>query len=568
MSGGIYPPEMKIQSNQVPILTLPLVDEFIIPIQQHRGSPGEIIVKSGDYVLKGQALTKGCKCKIPVHATTSGTITDIGPHITAHPSGLKIPCIRLQADRKDQWYERAPLVNYWKYSSKVLLSCIEQAGIAGLGGAGFPTATKLKNGIKLIHTLIINAAECEPYITADDRLTQEHAHEIIEGIWILIHILKPQEILIGIEDNKPSAIAALREALLGQQAIIKLRVIPTKYPSGGVRQLTKILTGKEIPSGVHSYNIGILMQNISTVFAIKRAIIDGEPLIERVLTVTGGAIKNPGNYWVRFGTPINLLLQQVGIVPQLEQMVIMGGPLMGFTLPDLAIPIIKMSNCILAPTEVEIAKPSMEGACIRCGLCAQACPANLLPQQLYWMSRGQEHEKADKYNLFDCIECGACAYVCPSNIPLVQYYRKEKIAIQNILKATKRAADAKKRFEAKKNRLAQENMLCQYRHAEEKIKALDKAVINTSILGINAQKKRNYLTNMSSKVKFLNKKTATTGCHVTRSTLDIIQTTQKSPEQQFSDQYKAMVSAAIARVQSKRDAQSKICLSSNNDKNN
>ena len=565
-SGGIHPPEMKIQSNQVPLLTLPLANELIIPVQQHIGSAGDIIVKSGDYVLKGQALTKGCDHRIPVHATTSGTITAIEQHIAAHPSGLKTLSIRLQPDSKDQWCERKPLTNYLQHSTKVLLSHIEQAGIAGLGGAGFPTATKLKNGNKLINTLIINAAECEPYITADDRLMQEHADEIIEGILILIHILKPKEVLIGIEDNKPAAIAALKEALLGQQAIIKLRVIPTKYPSGGAKQLTKILTGKEIPHGVHSSFIGILMQNVGTVFAIKRAIIDGEPLIERVVTLTGAAIQNPGNYWVRLGTPVNFLLQQVGMVPQSEQMVIMGGPLMGFTLPDLTTPIVKISNCILVPTLAEIGKPAIEEACIRCGLCTQACPANLLPQQLYWFSRGQEHEKAEKYNLSDCIECGACAYVCPSNIPLVQYYRQEKAEIKAIAREKQRASDAKKRFEAKKARLEREKILRQQRHnqAAIKIEAKDKAVINAALLRINAQQKQTSNSNIES----LNNQAAIEARHARTAQLHVTQAAKKAAESQSTiaieattepqstDARKAAVAAAIARVKAKKAAES------------
>ncbi|CAA2929628.1 electron transport complex subunit RsxC [Arsenophonus endosymbiont of Bemisia tabaci] len=558
-SGGIHPHEMKIQSSQVPLVTLPLADELIIPIQQHVGSAGDIIVKTNDYLLKGQALTKGCDRRIPVHAPTSGTITDIAPHITANPSGLKELCIRLQPDSKDQWCERKPLPNYLQYSTKVLLSHIEQAGIAGLGGAGFPTATKLKNGNKLINTLIINAAECEPYITADDRLMQEHADEIIEGILILIHILKPKEVLIGIEDNKRAAIAALKEALLGQQAMIKLRVIPTKYPSGGAKQLTKILTGKEIPSGVHSSFIGILMQNIGTVFAIKRAIIDGEPLIERVVTLTGDAIQKPGNYWVRLGTPINFLLQQVGLVPQSEQMVIMGGPLMGFTLSDLTTPIVKISNCILAPTIAEIGEPNIEEACIRCGLCTQACPANLLPQQLYWFSRGQEHEKAEQYNLSDCIECGACAYVCPSNIPLVRYYRQEKAEIKAITEEKQRRWDAKQRFEAKKSRLEREKILRQQRHNQAAVKPEE-----TEKAAINAQK--NQADN--SRTESLNNQAAIEARQARKAQLRAIQATRQAAESQSAvtteiisepqppDPRKAAVAAAIARVKAKKAAES------------
>ena len=298
-----------------------------------------------------------------------------------------------------------------------------------------------------VETLILNAAECEPYITADDRLMQEHADQIIEGTQILQHILQPKVTLIGIEDNKSEAIAALKQALRGQSGI-GLRVIPTKYPSGGAKQLTKILTGKEVPHGKHSSAIGVLMQNVGTAYAIKRAIVDGEPLIERVVTLTGEAIERPGNLWARIGTPVQHLLHFAGFRPQAQQMVVMGGPLMGFTLPALNVPIVKISNCILAPTVDEMTPQEPEQSCIRCGLCVDACPAGLLPQQLYWFSRGQEHDKARNHNLFDCIECGACAFVCPSNIPLVQYYRQEKAEIKAIDLEAARTAEAKARYEA------------------------------------------------------------------------------------------------------------------------
>lgn len=574
-SGGIHPPEMKTQSNQIPLLKLPLANKLIIPIQQHINSTNDIIVKKGDYVLKGQALTKSCNHrnnKIPVHATTSGIITAIIPHIIAHPSGLKALSIQLQPDNKDQWCERKPLTNYLQHSANTLISHIEQAGIAGLGGKDSLTATKFKIGDKLINTLIINAAECEPYVTADDRLIQEHADEIIKGILILIHILKPKEVFIGIEDNKPAALSAFEKALLDKQNIIKLRVFPTKYPSGEAKQLIKILTGKQIPQGVHPSSISILIHNVSTVFAIKKAIIDGEPLIERVVTLTGGAIKNPGNYWVRLGTPVSFLLQIIGIVPQTEQMVIMGGPLMGFTLPNLTIPIVNTSNCILAPTSVEINRPTIERACIRCGLCNQVCPVNLLPQQLYWFSRGQEHEKTEKYNLSDCIECGACAYVCPSNIPLVQYYRQEKTIIKVINQEKQRSYDAKKRFEAKKTRLEREKILRQQKHnqATIKIEVKDKDTINTSIMKITIQKKQNNNFN----IELLDKQTddnqadiEASHSHTRKTQLQIIQATPTKKESQSTintretatkiqlvDQRKAIVTAAIARVKAKKMA--------------
>ncbi|MGQ8815580.1 electron transport complex subunit RsxC [Serratia sp. NA_13] len=470
--GGIHPPEMKTQSSGVPLRTAPLPDKFIIPLQQHLGPEGELCVKVGDTVLKGQPLTVGRGRTVPVHAPTSGTICAITPHITAHPSGLAELCVIIQPDGEDRWCERAPVADYRQLTTSELLQRIHQAGIAGLGGAGFPTASKLQGGMNGVETLILNAAECEPYITADDRLMQEHANQVIEGSQILRHLLQPKVTLIGIEDNKPEAIAALKLALRDQPGIA-LRVIPTKYPSGGAKQLTKILLGKEVPHGKHSSAIGVLMQNVGTAFAIKRAIVDGEPLIERVVTLTGEALSQPGNLWARIGTPVQHLLKFAGFQPQAQQMVVMGGPLMGFTLPALHVPIVKISNCILAPSVSEMAPQEPEQSCIRCGLCVDACPAGLLPQQLYWFSRGEEHEKARNHNLFDCIECGACAFVCPSNIPLVQYYRQEKAEIKAIDLEAARTAEAKARYEAKLARLEREKLAREERHKKAAVKLTD-----------------------------------------------------------------------------------------------
>ncbi|WP_413506931.1 electron transport complex subunit RsxC [Serratia proteamaculans] len=470
--GGIHPPEMKNLSSGVPLRTAPLPDIFVIPLQQHLGPEGELCVKVGDPVLKGQPLTVGRGRTVPVHAPTSGTISAITPHITAHPSGLAELCVIIQPDGEDRWCEREPVADYRQLATSELIQRIHQAGIAGLGGAGFPTASKLQGGMNGVETLILNAAECEPYITADDRLMQEHADQVIEGTQILRHLLQPKVTLIGIEDNKPEAIAALKLALRDQPGIA-LRVVPTKYPSGGAKQLTKILTGKEVPHGKHSSAIGVLMQNVGTAFAIKRAIVDGEPLIERVVTLTGEALSQPGNLWARIGTPVQHLLKFAGFQPQAQQMVVMGGPLMGFTLPALNVPIVKISNCILAPSVSEMAPQEPEQSCIRCGLCVDACPAGLLPQQLYWFSRGEEHEKARNHNLFDCIECGACAFVCPSNIPLVQYYRQEKAEIKAIDQEAARTAEAKARYEAKLARLEREKLAREERHKKAAVKLTD-----------------------------------------------------------------------------------------------
>ncbi|WP_434744896.1 electron transport complex subunit RsxC [Candidatus Pantoea rara] len=465
--GGIHPPEMKTQSNGTPLSELPLPHRFIIPLKQHIGHEGEICVTPGDHVLRGQPLTFGTGRMLPVHAPTSGVIEDIGQHMTAHPSGLSELCIFLTPDGDDRWMPLDPLPDYRQHPRTDVVQRIHDAGIAGLGGAGFPTATKLKGGLRGVKTLIINAAECEPYITADDRLMQDYAAEVLEGSRILAWVLQAERVMIGIEDNKPEAIAALKQAL-GSERDLQIRVIPTKYPSGGAKQLTRILTGMEVPHGGRSTDIGVLMQNVGTAWAVKRAIINGEPITERVVTLTGEAIAQPRNVWSRLGTPISHLLHHVGFTPAPRQMVIMGGPLMGFTLPSLDVPVVKITNCILAPSASEMGNNDEEQSCIRCSACADACPAKLLPQQLYWFSQGGDHDKARSHHIDDCIECGACAYVCPSNIPLVQYYRQEKAELRAIDLEAKRTLEAKARFEARQARLEREKQAREARHEEAK----------------------------------------------------------------------------------------------------
>ncbi len=486
--GGIHPPEMKTQSNGTPLRQVPLPKQLVIPLKQHIGAEGELCVKPGDYVLRGQPLTRGRGCMLPVHAPTSGTVTAIAPHSTAHPSALAELSVIIDADGEDKWIERDGWQDYTSRSRDELITRIHQFGVAGLGGAGFPTGNKLQGGGDKIDTLIINAAECEPYITADDRLMQDCAAQIIDGVRILAYILQPKRVLIGIEDNKPQAISMLRAVLCNTQGI-ELRVIPTKYPSGGAKQLTQILTGKQVPQGGRSSDIGVLMQNVGTAFAVKRAIMDGEPLTERVVTLTGGAVQQPGNVWARLGSPVSHLLDFAGFRSGHDQQVIMGGPLMGFSLPWLDVPVVKITNCLLAPSASEMGEQQEEQGCIRCSACADSCPADLLPQQLYWFSRGQQHDKAQAHNLKDCIECGACAYVCPSSIPLVQYFRQEKAQIREIELEAKRTAEAKVRFEARQARLEREKAARLEKHKQAAVQptAKDNDAIQAALARVKSK---------------------------------------------------------------------------------
>ncbi|WP_394240003.1 electron transport complex subunit RsxC [Vibrio astriarenae] len=451
--GGIHPPENKTQSSRHNIARAELPSELVLPLKQHIGRPGTLIVDVDQKVLKGQALTKfDAGFTLPIHAPTSGTVVAIEPRTVAHPSGLSEMAIVIKPDGKDEWCALSPVADFKQASADDLIEVIRQAGISGMGGATFPTARKLQTGLSRTEILVINAAECEPYITADDRLMQEHAEEIIQGIEILEHILCPKLTIIGIEDNKPDAIKALE--LAAQHKDIVIRVIPTKYPSGGEKQLIKILTNQEVPANGLPADIGILVQNVGSTHAIKRAVIDGEPLLERVVTLTGQSFTRPQNVWVRLGTPVSQLLDQFGFKrPKKNPRLILGGPMMGFTLPHEDVPITKGTNCILAPKKREIPHQGSEMACIRCGQCAEACPASLLPQQLVWYAKDQDYDKCEELNLKDCIECGACAYVCPSEIPLVQYYRQAKAEIKERKVEADSAERAKQRFEDKKARL-------------------------------------------------------------------------------------------------------------------
>ena len=452
--GGIHPAENKALSSKQAIKAAGIPQELILPLKQHIGSRGDIIVNIGDYVLKGQPLTQGdiAMC-VPIHAPSSGTITAIEQRTTAHPSGLTDLCIVIATDNQDTWCHATQYPDYQDRDPAELIEAIRLAGIAGLGGAGFPTARKLQGGLGNVDILIINAAECEPYITADDRLMQDYADEVIEGIRILRHIISPKLTLIGIEDNKPDAIKAL-EACVNEDDNIIIRVIPTKYPSGSSKQLVKLLTGREVPSQARSTSIGVIMQNVGTAFAIKRAIVNGEPLIERVVTLTGEAFKQRGNVFALLGTPIAYLLEKFDYKADKKYpRVIIGGSLMGFTLPHANVPITKITNCILTPKRKELPLHTYEMACIRCSACADACPASLLPQQLQWYAKDKNYDKCEEYNLSDCIECGACAYVCPSEIPLVQYYRQAKAEIWERKQDEMSAERARQRFEAKQQRM-------------------------------------------------------------------------------------------------------------------
>ncbi|NRB42622.1 MAG: electron transport complex subunit RsxC, partial [Pseudomonadales bacterium] len=408
--GGIHPLENKQQSLQSPIKTSAIPEILTFPLSQHIGAPASAIVAVGDKVLKGQQIAKATGfVSVPVHASTSGVVIAIENHLVVHSSGMSAPTIVIKSDGKDEWLDHQGHADYKTLNKAELINIIREAGIAGMGGAGFPSAVKLNTRPdQEIKSLIINGTECEPYITADDILMQERADEIIQGVLILKHIVAPTvEAIIGVENNKPEGIAALRKAAEGTD--IEIVTFPTKYPSGGEKQLIQILTGKQVPSGKLPADIGVVCQNIGTTVAIYKAVVHGEPLISRITTVTGGAV-DAQNFEVLLGTSFQFLLDQANYQANKAARLIAGGPMMGFAIETGDVPIVKASNCVLAPTSKEFPDPTPAQACIRCGMCAEACPVSLLPQQMFWFAQAKDHDGLKDQHLMDCIECGACSF--------------------------------------------------------------------------------------------------------------------------------------------------------------
>lgn len=469
LRGGIHPPEQKTLSNQSAIQYPPLSKRFVLPLLQAGNLAAEPLVQVGQRILKGQKIAQASgPLSAPIHAPTSGTVVALEAQPYPHSSGLLAEAIVLESDGLEAWCALEPWPDYAAQPTDALLEKIRAAGICGLGGAGFPTATKLA-APSAIHTLIINGAECEPYITADDRLMRERAAALVSGIEIVCHLLRPERVLIGIEDNKPEAIAAVQTAV-GTRAW-SVVVCPTRYPSGGERQLIHILTGMEVPAGQFPAAIGVLCQNVGTLVAIHEAVILGKPLISRIITLTGQALARPGNVEALLGAPAADLLAFAGLTPAHLERLLIGGPMMGFSVPSLAVPVIKTTNCLLAATRHELPPPPAPMPCIRCGDCADVCPAGLLPQQLHFFAQGDDHAQLRAHHLFDCIECGACAYVCPSSIPLVQYYRAAKADIREQDQQRRKAQQAKERFEQRQERLKRDEL----RREEERRQRAEKA---------------------------------------------------------------------------------------------
>lgn len=459
--GGVHLDTHKTESTGRPLRDAGLPEHLILPLQQRGTSTAKPVVAPGERALRGQVLALDENpLNPPIHASTSGIVKAIEDLPLPHPSGLPGPCLVVAVDGEDEGLAQEPMEDFRDLPAEELRRRIHEAGIVGLGGAAFPTAVKVAPGAgRRVDTLVLNGAECEPYITCDDSLMRHFPQDVLGGAEILLHILGAERCLLGIEDDMPEAIAALEAAKAsGGHERIDIVPVPAVYPTGGEKQLIKVLTGREVPAGGIPADVGIVCQNVGTAAAIHRALVHGEPLTSRIVTVTGPGVRQPQNLMVRIGTPIAHLIAQCGGYTEQAQRLILGGPMMGLALPSDELPIIKAANCVLVAGTELVTGEKQALPCIRCGECAKACPVNLLPQQLYWYSRADNLDRAVEHHLSDCIECGCCDFVCPSHIPLVQYFRAAKAQVMARQRERDKAAHAKTRFEFREQRKEREKL--------------------------------------------------------------------------------------------------------------
>ncbi len=448
LRGGVHPEGRKDMSAERRIRSVPLPKKLFVPLQQHIGAPATPVVKVGERVLKGQliAAAQG-NVSSAIHAPTSGLVTALGDYAAPHPSGLPVPTITIESDGTEQWVATETVDDPFALAPEDIAARVAAAGIVGLGGATFPAALKLNLSRNSgVQTLIMNGGECEPYLTCDDRIMRERAVQIVEGIRLIATAVAAKEVLVGIEDNKPEAIAAMQEAAQG--TAVKIVVMPSMYPMGSEKQIIQVLTGKEIPAGGRPADIGVLVHNVATAYAVQQAVRFGRPLLSRIVTVSGGAIKTACNVEALVGTPVRELIEFADGYAQPAVRLVLGGPMMGQQFTNTEIPVVKGTSGVLALMSEEIGQ-SEPSPCIRCSTCVRACPVGLLPLEMAAHIRVSDLSGAVNLGLKDCIACGSCSYVCPAHIPLVHYfnYAKGDLATQERAKlkqeATKKLADAR-----------------------------------------------------------------------------------------------------------------------------
>ncbi|MBR4308293.1 MAG: electron transport complex subunit RsxC [Oscillospiraceae bacterium] len=415
--GGIHPKYNKEMSTKITEFRTITPKEVVIPLQQHIGTPCSPLVKVGDHVLLGQKIGDGEGLCVPVHASVSGKVLAI--ETRPHPSLGQALAVVIENDYRDTTHPGSIPTN-----TEEILDCIRSAGIVGMGGAAFPGNVKALSAIGKVDTLIANACECEPYITADDSLLRTEPEHVLEGMLILKDILKPERVVLAVEDNKVLAIEKLR-SLSKSYPDIEIAVLPTRYPQGAEKQLILALTGREVPSGQLPVSINCAVFNISTFAAIYRAVRLGQPLTQRIVTVSGEAIAEPQNFIVRIGTSFHDLVEAAGGLNDRTERVISGGPMMGVAQSDLSVPVVKATNSILCLLK-DLNGAAENPVCLRCGKCILACPMKLQPLYLYRFSKAERMEDLKRLHLLDCIECGCCSFTCPGKLPLTETFRKGK----------------------------------------------------------------------------------------------------------------------------------------------
>ena len=446
---GVHPDDHKRPAADQAVRVMPVPPRLYLPLQQHLGSAARPVVLVGQKVKKGELIAEAQgMVSAPLHAPTSGTVAAVTEITAPHPSGLTLPAILLDADGADEWCELEGCADPFALPAAEIGRRVAAAGVVGLGGAAFPSAVKLSGAAKAkVDTLVMNGGECEPYLSCDDRLMRDQAAGIVDGIRIMLHATGARVALVGIEDNKPEAIAAMREAAAGF-ATIEIRPVPARYPMGSEKQLIQVLTGIEVPADGRPADIGVIVHNVGTALAVRAAVREGKPLIARLVTVNGNCMASPGNIEVRIGTLAEEVIafagglkgDGIGLARR-----VMGGPMMGMQIPHWRVPVVKGSSGILAFDAAEAAEQE-PNPCIRCGSCVKACPMGLLPLEMSARIRTEAFGEAIDLGLKDCIACGCCAYVCPSRIPLVQYFvhAKGELAAQDRAKlrtdATKKLA--------------------------------------------------------------------------------------------------------------------------------